>query len=98
MAQATSNDELVTVYENGNSDQNRQREAVAGTTLPAAPTRPGQAVTHPTRGGVGVTTDPGLNKNGSIGVMWVGRQYAVKERADELSVIPASDLIAFLAR
>lgn len=56
------------------------------------PTRGGQAVTHRTGGGVGITTDQ-PRKNGQIGVAWLGSPYSTLDRTDELIVIP-SDIVA----
>jgi len=51
------------------------------------PTRAGQAVTHTTEGGVGITTDAPRKRSGQIGVMWLAGSYSVLERPEDLSVV-----------
>jgi len=62
------------------------------------PARAGQAVTHHTAGGVGITTDGPRKRGGTIGVMWLGSPYSVLEQVESLTVIPAELALGLIAR
>lgn len=62
------------------------------------PTHPGQAVTHTTGGGVGITTAEPRKRSANIGVMWIGGSYSVLENPADLTVIPADLVLSIIAR
>lgn len=59
-----------------------------------APTYGGQAVKNIATGRLGITTDVQAVRTPTIGVMYLGAAYSVREQIDQLTVVELQEVVA----